>query len=152
MRKNNGFTLIEVLVATLVLSIGLLGLAALQANNLKNNQSAYFRSQATQLAYDIADRMRANVTASNSYLSTSTAVAAATQQADCTEVSTTCSPEKMAQNDLYELKSALATALPGGAATITSAGGVFTVTVNWDDNHDGLTDNADPNFQMSFQL
>ncbi|MGZ4960105.1 MAG: type IV pilus modification protein PilV [Methylomonas sp.] len=152
MNKNKGFTLIEVLVATVVLSIGLLGLAALQANNLKNNQSAYFRSQATQLAYDIADRMRANVTASNSYLSTTMAVTAATQQADCTTVSTTCTPAKMAQNDLYELKSALATALPGGSATITNAGGVFTVTVNWDDNHDGAIDNSDPNFQMSFQL
>lgn len=152
MTKNNGFTLIEVLVATVVLSIGLLGLAALQANNLKNNQSAYFRSQATQLAYDIADRMRANVTASNSYLSSTMAVTAATQQADCTTVSDTCTPANMAENDLYDLKIALATALPGGTATIANAGGVFTVTVNWDDNHDGSTNNADPNFQMSFQL
>lgn len=151
MTKNNGFTLIEVLVSTVVLSIGLLGLAGLQANNLKNNQSAYFRSQSTQLAYDIADRMRANVTASNNYLSSHMTVAAATQQADCTTVSAACTPEKMAQNDLYEFKSALATALPGGTATITSAGNVFTVTINWDDNHDGLINNADPNFQMSFQ-
>lgn len=148
MTKNNGFTLIEVLVSTVVLSIGLLGLAGLQANNLKNNQSAYFRSQSTQLAYDIADRMRANVTASNNYLSSHMTVAAATQQADCTTVSAACTPEKMAQNDLYEFKSALATALPGGTATITSAGNVFTVTVSWDDNHDG----NNVNFQTSFQL
>ena len=55
----NGFTMVELLVAVLVLSIGLLGLAGLQAAGLRNNQSAYLRSQATILAYDVADRMRA---------------------------------------------------------------------------------------------
>lgn len=152
MTKNNGFTLIEVLVSTVVLSIGLLGLAGLQANNLKNNQSAYFRSQATQLAYDIADKMRANASASNNYLSSHMAVSAATQQTACTTVSSTCTHAKMAENDLYELKTALATALPGGTASITTASNVFTVTINWDDNHDGSINTTDPNFQMSFQL
>lgn len=152
MTKNNGFTLIEVLVSTVVLSIGLLGLAGLQAGNLKNNQSAYYRSQATQLAYDIADRMRANASASGNYLSANMAVAAATQQAACTTVGTACTPAKMAENDLYDLKSALASALPAGSASITAASGVFTVTINWDDNHDGSTNSSDPNFLMSFQL
>src|SRR5690606_37489064 len=55
-----GFTLIEVLVALIVLSIGLLGLAALQIQSIKHNTDAYFRTQATLLAYDIIDRMRAN--------------------------------------------------------------------------------------------
>ncbi|MCX7101946.1 MAG: type IV pilus modification protein PilV, partial [Methylobacter sp.] len=61
MKQTAGFTLIEVLIAMLVLAVGLLGLAGLQATSLKSNQSAYNRSQATQLAYDLADRMRANV-------------------------------------------------------------------------------------------
>ena len=60
MKKNTGFTLIEVLIAMIILAVGLLGLAGLQATTLKNNQSAYNRIKATQLAYDIADRMRAN--------------------------------------------------------------------------------------------
>ena len=60
MKKNTGFTLIEVLIAMIVLAVGLLGLAGLQATSLRNNQSAYNRIKATQLAYDIADRMRAN--------------------------------------------------------------------------------------------
>lgn len=59
-RRARGFTLIEVLVALLVLSIGLLGFAGLQAASLRFNHSAYMRTQATNLAYDIADRMRAN--------------------------------------------------------------------------------------------
>lgn len=59
--RQDGFTLIEILVAVLILSLGLLGLAGLQAASMRANHSAYLRSQATQLAYDIADRMRANM-------------------------------------------------------------------------------------------
>ena len=58
--KNQGFSLIEILVAVLVLSIGLLGIAMLQIDALKNNQSALQRSQASMLAYFIMDAMRAN--------------------------------------------------------------------------------------------
>jgi type IV pilus assembly protein PilV len=58
--NQRGFTLLEILVAIVVLSIGLLGLAGLQAVSLNNNQTAYYRSIATQQAYDMADRMRAN--------------------------------------------------------------------------------------------
>jgi len=61
MFKTTGFTLIEVLVAVVVLAGGLLGLAALQVTSLSSNQTAYNRSQATQLAYDIADRMRTHI-------------------------------------------------------------------------------------------
>lgn len=58
--KQSGFGMIEVLVAVLVLAIGLLGVAALQANALKTNHSALQRSQATMLAYLMLDAMRAN--------------------------------------------------------------------------------------------
>jgi len=59
-RAQIGATLIEVLVAIVVLSIGLLGLAGLQATSIQANQGAYYRSQASILAADITDRMRAN--------------------------------------------------------------------------------------------
>lgn len=58
--SEQGFTLIEILVAVLVLSFGLLGLAMLQATGLRYNTDSYMRSQATILAYDLIDRMRAN--------------------------------------------------------------------------------------------
>lgn len=58
-RSQAGFTLLEVLIALLVLSIGLLGLAALQAAGLRSSHGAYLSSQATLLAYDMADRIRA---------------------------------------------------------------------------------------------
>jgi type IV pilus assembly protein PilV len=61
-RRASGFTLIEVLVALIVLSIGLLGVAGMQITGLRANQSAGSRTQASYLADDIIDRMRANNT------------------------------------------------------------------------------------------
>ncbi|MGE4340652.1 MAG: type IV pilus modification protein PilV [Pigmentiphaga sp.] len=59
---QGGFTLIEVLVSVLVLSIGLLGMAALQINAMKNNQSSFQRTQAIMLSYFMLDSMRTNRT------------------------------------------------------------------------------------------
>ena len=67
---NMGFILIEVLIAMLMLAVGLIGLAGLQAISLRNIQRAYNRSQATQFAYVSADRMHANV----AIVATSTAI------------------------------------------------------------------------------
>lgn len=62
-RSSAGFSLIEVLVSIVVLSIGLLGTAGLMSASLKNTNTAFYRSQATFLADDIVDRLRANLTA-----------------------------------------------------------------------------------------
>lgn len=59
-RRQTGFTLLEVLVALVIISIGLLGVAMLQMNGLKNNHSAFYRSQASILAYQMLDSLRAN--------------------------------------------------------------------------------------------
>ena len=162
MNKNSGFTLLEVLIATLVLAVGLLGLAGLQVTSIRNNLSAYNRSQATHLVYDMADRMRANknestdpatgnVIAAGTYLTIAPADAVA--QASCTTV-TGCTGAQMAQNDLFQWNAALTGALPTGIGTITAVAAtrVFTITINWDDNHDGAVDASDPNFSVSFQL
>ena len=58
--RQGGFTLIEVMIAVLVLLVGLLGVAGIQIVSFQNNQGAYFRSQATFMASDFLDRMRAN--------------------------------------------------------------------------------------------
>lgn len=57
--KSAGFSMIEVLIAVLILAIGLLGVAALQMASLTQGQESYFRSQATALAEDLASRIRA---------------------------------------------------------------------------------------------
>jgi type IV pilus assembly protein PilV len=59
-KRDSGFSMIEVLVAVLILAIGLLGVAAIQTTALKNNNSAFQRSQANMLAYFMMDAMRAN--------------------------------------------------------------------------------------------
>lgn len=58
--SNRGFTMIELLVAVLVLGIGVLGITALQMVSLQNNRSALVHSEAVQYAYDMMDRIRAN--------------------------------------------------------------------------------------------
>lgn len=59
-KRQHGITLIEVMVSVLVLSVGLLGYVSLQAQSIKSNKSAYYRSQANILAQDISERMRTN--------------------------------------------------------------------------------------------
>ena len=59
-RAQRGFTLIEILVTVVLISVGLLGIAALQLTTLRGNQESYVRSQANVLAGDILDRIRAN--------------------------------------------------------------------------------------------
>ena len=155
MNKNTGFTLIEVLIAVVLLAGGLLGLAALQAASLKNNQSAYNRSQATQLAYDMADRIRANPTeANNLAASVYVATTTATAQSSC-KISPGCTPALMAQNDRAEWNANIITALGSlgtGSVTGNAATRIFTITISWDDNRDGAVNSSDPNFAMSFQI
>lgn len=151
-KMQSGFTLIEALIAVVILAIGLLGIAGLQATNLKNNLSAYNRSQATMLAYDMADRIRANSTEAN-LLATSAYVAASTasEQATCKNT-TGCLPALMAQNDRAQWNANISNALPSGTGSITvdAASRTYTITITWDDNRNGSAD--DPNFQMSFRI
>ena len=58
--KQSGFTMIELLVAVLVMGVGVLGVTGLQLVSLQNNQAALMRAEAAQLAYDILDRIRVN--------------------------------------------------------------------------------------------
>jgi len=66
--KFTGFTLVEVLVALVVLSIGLLGIAALYVETLRANRSALVRTQAITLASDLADRIRSNRDPADAYI------------------------------------------------------------------------------------
>ncbi|WP_457319849.1 type IV pilus modification protein PilV, partial [Stenotrophomonas sp. P5_B8] len=59
-RGQAGFTLLEVLIAIVVLAFGLLGFAMLQTTSVRFVQSANYRTQATNLAYDLTELMRSN--------------------------------------------------------------------------------------------
>lgn len=137
----SGFTLLEVLVAIFILTIGLLGLASLQIAGTRNTNSAYMRSQASVLAYDLADRIRANRI--GDYI---TPLPNGTQRNAC--LSTTgCSADNMAENDIFEWQNAIATALPLGSGTVSLNSGVYTLSITWDDRFSGT---AAQTFSTSF--
>jgi type IV pilus assembly protein PilV len=174
MNNHNGFTLIELLIAMLVLGVGLLGLASLQAKSLSNTQLAYNRSLATELAYDLADRMRANNTPNGLSIYPSMLPANAIPKANCVTVSTLCPPDVMAQNDLYEWNLALVTSLPSGqgivcldntpspipndafsaasyaAAGCDGLGSTYAIKIWWDDDRSGAV--SLPPFVVGFKL
>lgn len=131
-RTQRGFTLIEVLVTVIILAIGLLGLAGLQLGGLRYSYSAYQRSQATIMANDIVDRMRANrtVAAAGAY---DIDICDNPGAQNCTGAGKNCSASTMADADLYEWKQALANVLPAGDGAIERNGATFIITVQWDD-------------------
>lgn len=148
--RQSGFTLIEVLVSALILAIGLVGVAGLQAFSLKTNQSAFMRSQATALAYDLADRMRSNVAGATGNFYDP---ALAAFDANC-NTTVGCAPAVMALHDLAEWNAAINTYLPMGQGFVCidstpydgtsaadpqcdGAGTGFSVKVWWDDDRDG---------------
>jgi len=115
---QRGVSLVEVLVAVVVLSIGLLGLAGLQASGMRVGQSSIHRSQAAQLAYDILDRMRANRAAVASYVLALN---------DAAPTGTTV-PERDLQDWRLRLR-----ALPGGTGSVVVNGSEVTIVIQWDD-------------------
>lgn len=147
-RSVHGFTLLEVLIAVLVLALGLLGLAALQSTGLRSNHSAYMRSQATVLAYDIIDRMRSNKAAADTG-SYDLALAASPPPSPPDCINNPCSTAQLATYDLNSWIQRLSTALPLGDGQVARAAGVVTVTVAWDDNRSGA---ANQQLAMSTQL
>lgn len=113
---QGGVSLIEVLVALLIFSIGLLGLAGLIIVSLRSTQSAYLRTQATVLAQSMANRMRANPIGvwSGSYSTTYPLSSSATSSCS----SSACTPAQLAQQDGSDWSQQLSAALPQPAATI----------------------------------
>ena len=139
--RQSGFTLIEVLVTIVVISFGLLGLAGLQAVSLRNNQIAYYRGIATQQAYDMADRIRANLVGvrAGNYNNLT-----ATIPVDPGCFTAGCTAANMAVTDHFQWNTANAALLPGGVGTVVCADGpatagcvaatgnwAFNVTVSW---------------------
>ena len=130
----------EVLVSLVVLSMGLLGISKLILLTARSNDSAYLRSQATELAYMILDDMRANrqTAVAHGYDTSMTAVP--TASGSC--FGTACSPTALASYDIYTWKRRLAVssggALPLGQGSITTrtttpATTTAVVIVQWDD-------------------
>ncbi len=129
--RECGFSLLEALVSMVIISIGLLGLAALQASGIRFNHDAYVRTQATTLAYDVIERMRidsTNAIGTNAYSGT---YSAASATANCDYRSVAAS----AAINCWQIE--IRDNLPGGGVIISNASGAnsneFTITLSWQD-------------------
>lgn len=112
-----GFALIEVLVSVVILAIAALGYAALQLRGLSTNSSAMWRSKATVLAYEAADRVRANGPGATAGLYSNLVTPA--NAAEC-KLGNVCTTAQMAARDFAEWRTTLAgpQGLPGGSGVI----------------------------------
>ena len=168
---SKGFSLIEVMIATFVLAIGLLGIAGLQVTAIKSNHTAMSHTQSTQLAYDIADRMRANMpgTTAGAYLATTKPG----ETYNCFDnftgaASGKCSSLQMAHADLDWAFTLASTNFPQGSLAIscTSPAGTnvtadtgaedctqgfnHTITITWNEQ-DGTNGLVSKSNDMEFQ-
>lgn len=125
-KASQGFTLIEVLIAILVLGFGLLAFALMQSMTLRFAQSSHHRTIATNLAYEMVDSMRANRVLASQY--PGLASAGPSTAASC-GVGANMSPAENVGRWLCQLGASL----PEGDGQITLAGGQVTVTVTWTD-------------------
>ena len=151
-----GFSILEVLIAMVVLSVGMLGLAGLQVTGLKNSHTAYLRTQAGQLAYDMTDRIRSNP--DGDYDMGGDAAAGDI----CTG---SCAADARVGSDITQWRAEIANRLPGGkgivcidnapaaidtftAPNCNGTGGQYAVKIWWDNDRDGALDAP---FIVSFQ-
>jgi type IV pilus assembly protein PilV len=142
--RVRGFTLLEVLIALLILGFGLLGLAALQAYSVKTNQSAHLRSQATALANMLMDNIRSNRASLDSYYSNSYAEFACGSDP---------AADPPATHDLETWRQQIACQLPQGRGAVAPISATeVAVCIRWSDarweSEDGdasgsCTDDAD---------
>jgi type IV pilus assembly protein PilV len=127
--KQRGLSMIEVLVAIVILSLGLLGMAGLQASGLRSSQSAFYRAQAAQFASDMAERMRANLGDARNY----------TLAMGASAPTGTSIKDKDRADWLARLAM-----LPAGDGSIAvdNVANTVTISVQWDDTRGGGAANA----------
>ncbi len=127
-RKVGGFTLVEVLIALVIMSVGMLGIAGLYVHSMQAGRTSVFRHHAVTLAGDIADRIRANPRAAASY-----GLAGANN--NCVNGGVDCTLAEMAANDIFLWDQQAADTLPTGTVAVVFNNGVlpptYQITVSW---------------------
>ena len=164
-RIQRAFSLIEVLVALVVLAIGMLGIARMLLLSHKANASSYIRQNAIQSAYNIIDRMHANRQAAidgnytgGNLVSSGTPTAPSTPSVDC--FISSCSTAELARHDKWSWLTQDVAKLPNGcgniALTPTGTNTQITITVQWDDSPIdktlGITNSTPTQFNVSTTL
>lgn len=135
-KKQNGFSLVEVLIALVIMSVGMLGIAGLYVQSMQAGRTSMFRHHAVTLAGDVADRIRANPTAGAAYNHIDTYPGT---NFNCVAMATDCNVAEMAENDIFIWQNEANDTLPGGEVAVTFAPAVaaapptYQVTVTWDE-------------------
>lgn len=128
--RNRGFSLVEVLVALVVMSVGMLGIAALYLEGLRAGRTALNRTTAVTLAADMADRIRANSTAGVAYAGTGPGT-----DGECINGASDCTPGQLAGDDWFDWSNQLSAQLPEGTVgeidVVGAAPATYTITVAW---------------------
>ena len=146
MFKQCGFSLIEALVAFLILSIGLLGIASLQVISLKAGKTAEMRTVAVIKAEEILERIRNNPVQVMSYISAAGDLGVNNGCNDSGGTVTMCTTAQMVKDDIYNWKADLKTSLPNNTTTNaivdvvaptpgTDPTAKVTVTINWEERN-----------------
>lgn len=135
--RQRGFTLLESLISLVVLSVGMLGIAALYVEGVRAGRTAVYRTTAVNLAADMMDRIRANPQARFAYQGGGAAN-------NCVNGGNNCSAQQMAQEDVLLWTNEVTARMPGGVGAnvaVVNNGVVdtYTITVQWPEpGFDGL--------------
>lgn len=134
-RRQRGFSLVEVLIALVIMSVGMLGIAGLYVTSMQAGRTSLLRHNAVTLAGDVADRIRANPRAGIAYEGDGVDRSCVAQGEDCDET-------EMADHDIFLWKDQAANTLPNGDITITFDDvpfpPVYTINVTWDEPGENL--------------
>lgn len=138
-KAQRGISLLEVLIAILILAIGALGFAGLQMKALHTTNDANYRARAMLLAQDAIERIQANPTQLDNYQAGASWSNPGTPGSGCTGASI-CEPSAMLAEDIAQLTHSAATTLPNGQILTSPCpfNGMSCVTVSWGDQ--GLND------------
>ena len=148
--KQSGFTLLEVMIALLILSVGVLGVASLQVKTYKQLQASYNMGRASILAGEMSDRMVANADEARAGAYIHSTQLGATPR-DCGTHNDGCNAVQWASYDRYIWQSKIASidadgvpvpgSLPSASGAVARIGSTndFLVTVRWDDDLSGST-------------
>ena len=140
-RRQRGITMVESLVALVVLSVGMLGIAGLYISSLKAGRSALVRTQAVALATDLADRIRANRLGLGKYATLPYGTAGPQVKTAC--LGGDCTPDVLAEDDLGRWRSMITLLMPGGTVGSVTYNDVaapnpdqYTITLAWRESGD----------------
>ncbi|MGB5164268.1 MAG: type IV pilus modification protein PilV [Woeseiaceae bacterium] len=135
MRRHSGFSLVEVLIALIIMSVGMLGIAGLYVQSMQAGRTSVFRHHAVTLAGDVADRIRANPRAGVAYASIGA-------DNNCVNQGTDCNPAAMAAHDIFLWDAQADDTLPAGTVSVNYDGAAlppqYTIVVAWTEAGENL--------------